>query len=134
MLTIVVSATKDRRFSPVQLHEVPQLKCNISLLVNFEIAKDVWDWEIGKHGIRIEFRDPKTNKSMDATYLPDVCVDQGWSKDECLVSLYEKAGYTGKITQELLDNTILTRYQSSKKSLTYEEYKKMVVNKFTHVG
>ena len=30
-----------------------------------------------------------------ATYLPDVAVEQGWSKEECLESLMRKAGWDG---------------------------------------
>ncbi len=33
---------------------------------------------------------------MGATYLPDVAVEQGWTKEETVVSLMRKAGWTGR--------------------------------------
>jgi AMME syndrome candidate gene 1 protein len=39
------SAFRDRRFSPINATEIPYLKCSVSLLVNYEPAKDAWDWE-----------------------------------------------------------------------------------------
>ncbi len=118
----LTSALKDSRFEPMTIKEVPLLKCGVSLLIDFEDANDVYDWEIGVHGIRIEFECPNTGREMGATYLPEVCSDQGWTKEECLQSLYQKAGFRGKLTKELLKQTKLERYKSSKKHVTYEEY------------
>ena len=39
----------------MELKEVPYLDVAISYLKDFEKAKDVYDWEIGKHGIQIRF-------------------------------------------------------------------------------
>ena len=49
------AAFKDSRFPPLKLEEVKDLNCGISLLVNFENVDNIYDWEIGKHGIQIEF-------------------------------------------------------------------------------
>ena len=40
------SALRDTRFNPISLSELPQLHVGVSLLTNFEDAKDVWDWEV----------------------------------------------------------------------------------------
>eukprot|EP00293_Proteomonas_sulcata_P010982 CAMPEP_0184310124 /NCGR_PEP_ID=MMETSP1049-20130417/24308_1 /TAXON_ID=77928 /ORGANISM="Proteomonas sulcata, Strain CCMP704" /LENGTH=169 /DNA_ID=CAMNT_0026623713 /DNA_START=73 /DNA_END=579 /DNA_ORIENTATION=+ len=71
------SAFDDRRFSPVSLTEVRALECSVTLLYNFEKAKNYLDWQIGTHGMIIEFEGDRGEK-LSATYLPYVCSDQGW--------------------------------------------------------
>jgi AMME syndrome candidate gene 1 protein len=79
------SAFKDSRFKPIQQAEVPLLRCDVSLLTQFEAAADCYDWKVGLHGITIEFPDPehnpKTSKNApeiySATYLPEVASEQG---------------------------------------------------------
>ena len=51
----IVSALKDYRFSPISSEEIPLLKCGVSLLINFEKVNDPLNWEVGIHGIIIEF-------------------------------------------------------------------------------
>ena len=53
----LISAFQDSRFNPISKGEVEKLSVDVSLLVNFETGKDAYDWEIGKHGIIIEFND-----------------------------------------------------------------------------
>jgi len=121
----LTSAFKDSRFAPMKAPEVPYLCCDVSLLTNFEQAKNVDDWTLGTHGITIEFVCPVKNKSYSATYLPEVAEEQGWSKSRTLTELVQKAGYTRSLTKELRDTIRLTRYQSSKASLSYDEYAKL---------
>jgi len=118
----LISAFKDNRFSPVEEHEVPRLECSVNLLHSFIECKDCWDWEIGVHGIVIDFVDPKRGKNRNATYLPCVAPEQGWDQAETLRSLIQKAGYDGTVTDELLKSLKVTRYQSSETSLRYDEY------------
>jgi len=115
------SALQDSRFSPITAQEIPRLECGVSLLTNFEDVKSVWDWEVGKHGIIIDFTDPR-GKHRNATYLPEVAPEQNWDKMACVQSLIEKSGYKEKVTQNLLQSISLTRYQSSKEKLHYEEF------------
>ena len=51
------------------------------------------DWTLGTHGLRISFT--HRNRRHGATYLPDVAVEQGWSKEETVESLMKKAGWDG---------------------------------------
>jgi len=51
------------------------------------------DWELGTHGLRISFI--HRNRRHGATYLPDVAVEQGWTKEETVESLMRKAGWDG---------------------------------------
>ncbi len=117
----LISALRDSRFSPINQSEISQLRVEVSLLVNFEQAADYSDWIVGKHGIQIEFSD-SSSVGRSATYLPDVAKEQGWTIEETIAELVQKAGYRGALTQRLKSSIKLTRYQSSKASLTYAEY------------
>lgn len=86
------SALRDSRFSPVQLKEVAHLSCSVSLLCSFERADSWQDWQIGTHGLIIEFTDPVMQCKRTATFLPEVAADQGWSQRQCIESLVRKAG------------------------------------------
>ncbi|KAI9480844.1 MAG: AMMECR1 domain-containing protein [Benjaminiella poitrasii] len=116
----LISALRDQRFKPITLSEVPSLTCAVSLLTNFEIADNYLDWEIGEHGIWIEFVQLDGQKET-ATYLPEVMSEQGWTKQEAIESLLRKGGFYGRITEEYCLNSItLTRYQSVKCELTFD--------------
>ncbi|KAF9958882.1 AMME chromosomal region protein 1-like [Mortierella alpina] len=94
---------------------------SVSLLVDFEDGANYLDWEVGVHGVWIEFKDNNGRKKT-ATYLPEVAKEQGWTKQKAIDSLLRKGGYRGTITQEFLDAVILTRYQSKKAKASYREY------------
>ncbi|CAM0135900.1 unnamed protein product [Umbelopsis sp. WA50703] len=117
----LTSALQDRRFNPISYKELPHLSCGISLLTNFEKAKDYLDWEIGIHGIWIEFENDD-GRRRTATYLPDVIPEQNWDKIEAIDSLLRKGGFRGRITSAVRESIRLKRYQSSKLEVTYEEY------------
>ena len=70
---------KDSRFSPVARDELPKLHVSVSILCHFVDAADFLDWEIGVHGIRIEFYTERGTKKT-ATYLPEVPREQGQFK------------------------------------------------------
>jgi AMMECR1 domain-containing protein len=125
---------KDTRFDPLDAKEIPALYCGVSLLLEFEKCKDSYDWEVGKHGITIDFI--VNSRSYGATYLPEVAPEQGrihihsdfapgWNQDETLVSLIEKAGFKGKVTDSIVESLQVERYQSSKASLLFSEYTDM---------
>lgn len=113
-----LSAKHDRRFTPIQPAEWNQLSVGVSLLVQYETCSNWNDWEIGVHGIVINFR--VDTRSYSGTFLPEVAPQQGWNKQQTLVHLMQKAGYR----ETLKDWSILqvTRYQSSKCKLTAAEY------------
>lgn len=70
------SAFHDSRFNPITLDEVPRLHVSVSILRHFEDSEGYLDWEIGVHGIRIEFTNEKGVRKS-ATYLPEVAAEQG---------------------------------------------------------
>ncbi|XP_015572725.1 uncharacterized protein At2g38710 isoform X2 [Ricinus communis] len=115
-------ALKDRRFPPIQPKELPSLECTVSILTDYETANSYLDWEIGKHGLIIEFIDSNNNTRRSATYLPEVAAHEGWTKVEAIDSLVRKAGYGGHITEALRKSIRLTRYQSTLFTLTYSDY------------
>lgn len=42
----LISAMKDSRFSPVTKEEFQKLHCSVSILTNFEEARDYLEWEV----------------------------------------------------------------------------------------
>lgn len=86
----LTSAFKDDRFEPISIKEVPSLSVCVSLLKNFEKAKDAYDWEVGKHGIEIFFE--IDNEDYSATFLPEVALEWKWTKEQTLKELIRKAG------------------------------------------
>jgi len=120
----IISATEDSRFDQITKNEFVLLKNEVSILTNFEKCNDSYDWKIGKHGIMLEFYDKISNQSRSATFLPEVSLEWNWDKETCVKNLFEKSGYTGEITPELLKESQFQRYETFKSSLTYEEYKK----------
>lgn len=59
---------------------------------------------------------------LTATYLPDVIPDQGWTKVEAIDSAISKAGFDGKITQDIRRSLRVRRYRSDKVERRYAEY------------
>ena len=124
MRDYTIISSKDSRFPhPIMLDELPNLNCEVSLLVNFEQAKNPYDWEVGKHGIDIKFKDEE-GIFHSATYLPEVAEEQGWDQKTTLKHLVRKARYYDKI-DNILNNIVTERYQSIKKTISYNEYKNM---------
>ena len=117
---------------------------SISLLTDFEQAESYLDWTIGIHGIYITFSHPSlipssseapsplsssanlpsvtSKQSFSATYLPNVIPEQGWDKTEAVDSAIQKAGWQGRITEDLRRSVKLQRYQSRKCEITWDEY------------
>ncbi|KAI9929222.1 hypothetical protein ASPWEDRAFT_49142 [Aspergillus wentii DTO 134E9] len=99
----ITSAFHDTRFSPIPKSLLPSLSCSLTLLGSFEPCTNAMDWILGTHGIRISFI--HRGRRYGATYLPDVPVEQGWTKEETVESLMRKAGWdgaTGGVARRLL--------------------------------
>ncbi len=116
----IISALRDQRFNPISLSEVHSLRVSVSLLVDYEECKDVYDWSIGIHGILIKF--VVDGRHYSATYLPEVAKQQQWDHSKSVSSLIHKAGFNGDVTSDLLKSIQCTRYQSSKYQVTFDEY------------
>ncbi|KAM4693738.1 AMMECR1-like protein isoform 2-T2 [Discoglossus pictus] len=107
----LTSALKDSRFPPLTREELPKLSCSVSLLTNFEDVGDFLDWEVGVHGIRIEFVNEKGVKRT-ATYLPEVAKEQDWDQIQTIDSLLRKGGFKAPITNEFRKSIKLTRHST----------------------
>eukprot|EP00921_Rhytidocystis_pertsovi_P002107 GHVQ01003627.1.p1 GENE.GHVQ01003627.1~~GHVQ01003627.1.p1 ORF type:complete len:343 (-),score=53.73 GHVQ01003627.1:146-1174(-) len=115
------SGVKDRRFNPLVLKDVPLLSCKLSLLHSFEPCEHLYEWEVGVHGVTISFV-VDGGQQYSATFLPEVAVEHDMSQRTVITELVRKSHYTGPITDELLNSISVTRYQSSRTSLSYENY------------
>lgn len=120
----LTSALRDRRFNPIQAKELPYLRCTVSLLSCFEQAATWSDWEIGVHGLIIEFVEPHSSQRRTATFLPEVASHEGWDKQQTIDQLIRKAGFTSTAVT-VRSSLRVTRYQSTTCSLTYDEYCKL---------
>ncbi|TCD64337.1 hypothetical protein EIP91_004247 [Steccherinum ochraceum] len=143
----LISAFQDYRFRKIEEKELDTLECVISLLTDFEDASSYLDWTIGVHGIQIKFPHPSLllasdhseapsplsssssiptrsnlKHSFSGTYLPEVAEEQGWDKLEAIDSLIHKAGWTGRITEDLRRSIKLRRYQSRRYTVGWDEY------------
>ena len=61
-------------------------------------------------------------KTFSATYLPEVMPSQGWDKIEAVDSAIHKAGWSGRITEEIRRSVKLRRYQSKACTVTWHEF------------
>lgn len=82
----VNAALQDPRFRPVKPDELPKLEVHVSLLSPAKDIKSINEFNLGEHGIILE------KGRARSVYLPEVAVEQGWTKEETLNSLSEKAG------------------------------------------
>lgn len=121
----LISALHDSRFARVSARELPLLRCSVTLLTDFEPCASVDDWVVGEHGIRIAFA--HEGRRYGATYLPSVAPEQGWDRDQTLVSLMRKAGWEGRRAtwREVAESSGMRveRYRGDKEEVEWEEYK-----------
>lgn len=114
------SALQDKRFPPVRLDELPSLACRLSILYQFETCAHLYDWQVGLHGVLINFADVH-GRQYSATYLPEVPREHGMTRDIALRELVAKAGYDGQCDQDLLSRIQVTRYRTHVESVPYVE-------------
>lgn len=119
----IQSATQDERFRPINRDELANLYVSVSLLTHFEEANGYLDWELGVHGIRIEFFNDGGSKRT-ATFLPEVAPEQGWNQIQTIDALLRKGGFKGSINSAVRESISLTRYQSEKLTVSYKDYQK----------
>jgi len=119
----MTSAFEDHRFNPIPASLMPSLQVCVTLLTNFsDPDKDPLNWIVGEHGIRLSFVDH--GRRYGATYLPDVAREQGWGKEETIMSLMRKAGWAGRREEwRKVKGLEIVRYEGKKVSLDYSEWK-----------
>ncbi len=82
----VQAALRDPRFRPVHAAEVGRIHLDVSLLSPIRAIASPDEFAPGRHGIIL------TKGRARAVYLPEVAVEQGWTREQTLDSLSEKAG------------------------------------------
>lgn len=60
--------------------------------------------------------------TLTATFLPHVATEQGWTQRDTLDHAIRKAGWSGKVDDALRAALQVTRYRSSKCSVTYDDW------------
>jgi AmmeMemoRadiSam system protein B/AmmeMemoRadiSam system protein A len=80
------AALRDPRFGPVSAAELPGLEVEVTVLSPRRPVASWRDIRLGTHGIVLQ----KGDKA--ALFLPQVATEQGWSLDQTLAALAEKAG------------------------------------------
>lgn len=91
----ITSSQNDSRFSTISLHELNNLSC---ILHSLELCAHSLDWEIGHHGIIVEF-----------------CVHG--SKHQALQEAINETG-----CREYRSRMSVTRYKASNSSLNHSQY------------
>lgn len=82
----VAAASKDPRFRPVRLEELPELDLEVTVLAPMEPVSGIGEITIGTHGVYLEAA------GQSSVFLPQVPVEQGWNLDTYLQQLAIKAG------------------------------------------
>lgn len=120
----LVAALEDHRFTPIRASELPSLSVGVSLLTPFTPVATPLSWTPGVHGIHITFPHPTTGRTLSATYLPDVTPEQGWTREEAVLSLIHKAGYRGHVDvgDDVWSSISMKVYGSVKSKATFDEY------------
>lgn len=126
----LIAALEDSRFPSITESEVSSLKCSCNILEHFEtIYKDkgdIYNWDIGTHGIELKFKHPRSKRIMSATFLPEVMEEQGWDKDETYRNLIEKAGCWEEVENIFANYKTffveVIRYIGNKSSITEKEF------------
>jgi AMMECR1 domain-containing protein len=113
------SALKDERFEPIDLNELPELACKLSVLHSFEVCRDPYEWTIGKHGILINF--VANGQKWSATYLPEIAYEHGMSHQVAIAELVRKSGFRGHVSN-VLSKLHVQRYQTNLACLTYDQW------------
>jgi len=82
----VNAALHDFRFSPVTKAELPLISVDVSILAPIREIPSLDDFKLGQQGIILQ-------KGMaHAVFLPEVALEQKWTRDETLNHLALKAG------------------------------------------
>ena len=80
------AASHDPRFNAVGPSEVDAIHLEVSVLTPLKPAASYQEIKLGKHGVLLE------KGGRGAVFLPQVATETGWSLDEFLSHLAQKAG------------------------------------------
>lgn len=115
------SALHDSRFPQITLAELALCTVGVSFLVGFEGGLRWDEWELGVHGIILRFQHYR------GVFLPEVAVEQRWSKLDTIKHLVKKTGFRGEVDPDLLRSISIERFTSRKHEASYDECKVLLV-------
>lgn len=84
----VAAATRDPRYRPVKLDELPKLTVEVSVLGERRVVTSPGEIQIGVHGLQVISQPPRAARGL---LLPKVAVDQGWDVETFLARTCDKA-------------------------------------------
>ena len=87
--TAAAAAMRDPRFPPLAQEELATLCISISVLTPMQPAGRVEEIELGRHGLQL------VRGEQRSVFLPQVALEQGWTRDQLLAQLAIKAGLPG---------------------------------------
>lgn len=82
----VAAASQDPRFTPVRKEELAGIELTVSILSPSQPIAAATAFMPGEHGIILE------KHGRRAVFLPEVAAEQGWTREETLGALCQKAG------------------------------------------
>lgn len=117
---------EDTRFSQdekIKENEIENLELSISLLGDDIKMDSKNDWVIGVHGLKFNYN------QYSSIYLPEVAIEQQWTKNQTIESLIRKSGFVGEFAKEKIN---LLKYKTAKYKLTYAEFLNEEKNKLSY--
>eukprot|EP00005_Dracoamoeba_jomungandri_P003852 CAMPEP_0174258598 /NCGR_PEP_ID=MMETSP0439-20130205/7572_1 /TAXON_ID=0 /ORGANISM="Stereomyxa ramosa, Strain Chinc5" /LENGTH=358 /DNA_ID=CAMNT_0015342169 /DNA_START=112 /DNA_END=1188 /DNA_ORIENTATION=- len=123
---IVESALKDPRQPAIQPKDVRYLRCSVSFILedSITVLEDVTDWRIKEHGIRLSAN--FGGEQCSKIYPPETICARGWTQREAVEEGIRRMGYTGEITESLLEEIEVMRFSTSTCIVSFKEYLKYV--------
>lgn len=71
-----ISAFQDDRFMSITMEDLPNLRCDVTLLHDFRPMRDINDFEIGKDGVSLTVTLP-SGREVSSCFLPSVICEAG---------------------------------------------------------
>lgn len=90
----IQAAVHDPRFAPISICELPDISVELSILSLPLSIKNLDAFTVGEHGIILR------QKRRCSVFLPQVAVEQNWTKEETLMHLCLKASLPENSWQE----------------------------------
>ncbi len=90
----IQAAIHDRRFSPITLKELSDIQISITVLSSATSINSPLEFHPGKHGVILK------KDHRQAVFLPQVALEQGWTREETLEHLAQKASLPKNSWQE----------------------------------
>lgn len=80
------AAMNDPRFRPIRKEDVGDIDIHVSILSPILSISSLDEFKLGEHGIILE------KGGARAVFLPEVATEQGWTEEQTLSQLSQKAG------------------------------------------